>query len=286
VKLSRRIAPTTLLAALLSLLVAGSVPAEQSESDNLLHEKWQQAYRQIAESLDLLHGETPLVLEPTPLLFYTNPQRVNGQHGTIFLWTERGRPAVFGSIWSAIHRTDPKLRNVSHELHSLADSGTVRAVRDSAELWNSGETGIAWQTLDELPAPAASKPARLVQMRRIARRLSARITAEEENELRLMPNPLYRYPEGAPGALDGALFVYAMATDPELVLLVEATTETASPSYRVAFARFGNLAMAARDGEQTIWTCDRGTPGRSDGKYYLRWRAEQMSAQPEKAPQR
>jgi hypothetical protein len=274
------------LAALLSSPVGGPLIGRQVEGESAVREKWQQAYRQIAESIDLRHGETPLVLEPRALLFYTNPQRQNDQHGTIFLWTERGRPAVFGSIWSAIDRKDPTMRNVTHELHSLADSGTVRAARDGGELWNSGEAGIAWQMLDELPTPAASKPARLVQMRQIARRLSARITAEEANELRLMPNPLYRYPDRTAGALDGALFVYAMATDPELVLLVEATTETASPSYRVAFARFGNLAMAASDGERTIWTCERGITGRSDGKYYLRWRAEQMPVQPEPATQR
>jgi hypothetical protein len=273
---------TALFAAGCLFVALGSAaPASgQEDADRDLRERWQQAYKNIAASLEMRRGEAELKLEEKPLLFYTNPVRQNDQHGTIFLWTEQGRPAIFGSIWSAINRTDPSSRNVTHEIHSLADRGSVRASRDGLVLWDSGEAGIAWQTLPGLPAPAASRPARLTQMRAIARRLSGRITAEETSELRLMTNPLYRYPEGVPGALDGALFVYAMATDPELILLVDAG-DSDKPGYKIAFARFGNLSMEARDGERTIWTCDRGTPGRSEGKYYLRWRAEQMPREPQ-----
>jgi hypothetical protein len=114
-------------------------------------------------------------------------------------------------------------------------------------------------------------------MRTIARSLTASITAEEESELRLMPQPLYRYPEQTAGALDGALFVFALATDPELILLVEVAAGD-KPAYRAAFARFGNLAMAVKEGDREIWSCDAGTRGRSDGKYFLRWKAEQRRA--------
>ena len=117
-------------------------------------------------------------------------------------------------------------------------------------------------------------------MRALARKLSTSITAEEESELRLMTQPLYRYPTDASGALDGALFVYCMATDPELILLVEAREAKGSSAFYVAFARFGNLAMTVTDGQRTLWSCERGKPGRSDGKYYLKWRAEQMPAVP------
>ena len=65
------------------------------------------------------HGQQRLTLLEKPLLFYTNPVRMNDQHGAIFLWTEAGRPAVIGSIWSAINRQNPSSRIVSHEWHSL-----------------------------------------------------------------------------------------------------------------------------------------------------------------------
>jgi len=252
-------------------------PSTTSLGEKHLRDQWQQVYQKIAGSIDMRRGETLLVLEKTPLLFYTNPVRLNQQHGSIFLWTQSGRPAVFGSIWSAVNRNDPTVRFVTHEFHSLAESSDVRASKDAVQVWTAGEAGIEWQTLADSPAPAASRPSRLIQMRQLARRLNARITAEEASDLRLMTNPLYRYPESAIGH-DGAVFAFCLATDPELILLVEADLAASKPAYKAAFARFGNLAMEVADGDKRIWTCDRGTPGRSEGKYYLRWRAEEMPA--------
>ena len=270
------------LAIFLGCLVASGAAFAQSESpetDKALREKWQQVYQKIAGSIDMRRGDAVLKLEPAPLLFYTNPVRLNQQHGTIFLWTEGGRPAVFGSIWSAVNRNDASVRFVTHEFHSLLESPELSARRAGVPLWTSGEAGIAWQALEGAPSPAAARPARLNQMRQLARRLNARITAEEASDLRLMTNPLYRYPESTVGH-DGALFAFCLATDPELILLVEADLAANKPAYKVACARFGNLAMEVADGDKRIWTCDRGTPGRSEGKYYLKWRAEEMPAVP------
>lgn len=267
------------------LLAAVGFAAEPTEvaadkaNEAALREKWQKVYREIAESLEMRHGETKLVLHNVPLLYYSNPVRATSQHGTIFLWTEQGRPAVLGSIWSAIDRQKPNLRNITHEFHSLVEDSEIHTFMAGKKRWTSGEAGIAWRTLEGVSAPGTTRTARLVQMREIARRLSASITAEEENELRLMPQPLYRYPENVVGAIDGGLFVFALATDPELVLLIEDSASSNEKSvWKVAFARFGNLAMAVKDGNQTLWTCDRGAPGRSAGKYYLYWRVEQRPA--------
>jgi len=251
--------------------------AYPNDTEKALREKWAGVYGEIARSIEMRRGSTQLTLADKPLLFYTNPVRATDQHGTIFLWTDRGRPAVLGSVWSALNRPNPSLRNITHEWHSLVEEPDVQAARDGQAVWTSGEPGIAWRALAMAPAPASSGPARLRQMREIARGLTASITAEEPTELRLMPQPLYRYPEKTPHVTDGALFVYALATDPELILLVEAGDKDAA-AYRVAFARFGNLAMAVKEGDRTLWSCDRGTPGRSDGKYYLHWRVEQRAA--------
>lgn len=253
---------------------------EAPPEDKAVREKWQQIYQKIAASIEMRRGEAALALEKTPLLFYTNPVRMNQQHGSIFLWTQNGRPAVFGSIWSAVNRNDASIRFVTHEFHSLVDTPDISASKTGATVWSSGEAGIAWQPLADSPAPASTRPARLVQLRQLARRLSARITAEEAGDLRLLTNPLYRYPEQTAGALDGALFAFCLATDPELIVLIEADTSAKTPAYRASFARFGNLAMEVKDGEKPLWTCERGAPGKSEGKYYLRWRAEEMPANP------
>jgi hypothetical protein len=255
-------------------------PATEPQAETILHEKWQRAYRQIAESIEMRRGETKLTLYPAALLFYTNPVRTNEQHGAIFLWTSEGRPALFGSIWSGQPPQDPAHRAVAHEWHSLLEETDVTARRGDKLLWTSNEPGIAWQTLPELPSPAATRSARLVQMRGIVRRLSVGIEASQESELRLMSQPLYRYPEKTSGAIDGAVFSFGMATDPELIVLVEARDAAKSPAWQVAFARFGNLPMTVKDGERTVWSCEKGIARQPTGKYYLMWRAEQMPAEP------
>jgi hypothetical protein len=246
-----------------------------------LQDKWRAVYRSVAESIEMECGDTSLTLEPRPLLFYTNPVRTTDQNGAVFLWTLEGRAAVFGAIWSSRHPQDPALRSVHHEWHSLLERSDVRAVRDGRVLWTSGEPGIAWQSLSESPAPAESRVARLVQMRSLVRRLRVEVVRKGESELRLMTQPLYRYPESTPEALDGAVFVFGMGTDPELIALVELREQKEGPAWSVAFARFSDVAMTVRDGERTLWTCERATPYRTEGKYYLMWRAEHRPADPE-----
>jgi hypothetical protein len=267
----------------LTSLVAAEEPATPNDGEQALREKWQAMYLATAQSFDMREGETKLALHDKPILFYTSPVRTNDQHGSLFLWTHEGRPAVIGSIWSGLNVKDRALRNVTHEFHSLSERPDVQAARGGPGLsksqaqWSAGEPGIAWLTLVGSPAPASSRAGRLSQMRAAARRLTASITAVEASELRLMPQPLYRYPEKTPGSLDGALFVFALATDPELIVLIE-QTDDAQAAMRVAFARFGNLPMSVKDDERELWSCDKGTPGRSEGKYYLHWRIEQRKA--------
>jgi hypothetical protein len=187
---------------------------------------------------------------------------------------------VFASIWSALHRQQPGSRNVTHEWHSLLEASDVTARRGDKLLWTSDEPGIAWQSLAGLPVPAESRSARLIQMRGIVRRFSVGIETNEESELRLMSQPLYRYAEKTPGVIDGAVFAFGMATDPELLVLLEVNSTGEKPAWKVAFARFGNQPMTVKDGEQTIWSCEKGVARQPTGKYYLMWRAEEMPADP------
>jgi hypothetical protein len=263
------------------LLVVAFGQAGDGSDDASPHKRWINAYRGIAESITMRRQEAVLTMLPQPLHFYTNPVRMNDQHGAIFLWTEVGRPAVIAAIWSAMNRQNPDVRFVTHEWHSLSIDPTVTATRDGVNLWTSGEPGIAWSKLENSPPPAASRPQRLVQMRALARRFSVAIDVQEESDLRLMGQPLFRYPEAVEGVLDGAIFAFAMATDPELLLWLEARQVAGQPEWQIAFARFGNKAMTVKDGDRAVWSCQAGAPGYSDGKYYLHWRAQEMPAKPE-----
>jgi hypothetical protein len=207
--------------ALVILAACASASAQEKAKDVTLREQWQKTYQTIAESISMRHGEMPLTLLDQPLLFYTNPVRTNDQHGAIFLWTSDSRPAVIASIWSATNRNNPDSRIVTHEWHSLLAESHVTATRDGKRVWTLNEPGVVWETPTGAPAPAGQRAARLLQMRSLARRFSVGIQVEGESDLRLMVQPLYRYPETTTGALDGAIFAFAMTTDPELLVLLE-----------------------------------------------------------------
>jgi hypothetical protein len=269
-------------ASLVGILAAcASLSAQEQVEDAAAREKWQKTYQAIAQSVVMRHSESRLTMLDQPLLFYTNPVRTNDQHGAIFLWTEAGRPAVIGSIWSAMNRQNPDSRFVTHEWHSLVVGSNVTATRGEKRLWTPGEPGIAWETLAGTPVPASQRAARLLQMRSLARRFSVAIQVEGESDLRLMAQPLYRYPETVVGVLDGAIFSFAMTTDPELLVLLEDREISGHPNWQVAFARFGNKAMTVKDDDKIVWSCEAGAPGISNGRYYLRWRAEEMPARPQ-----
>ena len=87
-------------------------------------------------------------------------------------------------------------------------------------------------------------------MRSLVRRYSVSIQVEGESDLRLMAQPLFRYPEAVAGVVDGAVFSFAMSTDPELLVLLEDREAAGKPAWHVAFARFGNKAMTVKDGER------------------------------------
>ncbi len=241
-------------------------------------------YAQEAASIQMRIAGTSehvLDLHQEPLLTYNNPVRRNQQHGALFLWTDHGRPALIGSILSGVVVVDSGVRNITHEWHSLSTELAV-ARRGEKELWTADEPGIAWQSLTGHAPPHASRPLRLTQMRQIVRTLTATI-ASEEGDLRLLTQPLYRYPEDAPGVLDGAVFAFVMGTDPELFVLLEArsvaaTLRVASPEWSVAFARFTHIPVTVKAGDAVLWDCDKATPYKRTGKYYLMWKADRRPA--------
>src|SRR5205814_2480882 len=95
----------------------------------------------------------------------------------------------------------------------------------------------SWSAIPGGPEPATTRPGRLIQMRKLAMTFEGYIgtPAARKQELRLLPQPIYRFPEAA--AYDGAVFAYAQATDPEILLLVRADSQAAKPAWEFAAAR-------------------------------------------------
>jgi len=197
-------------------------------------------------------------LRREPAYVWTNPTRNHGQDGHVFVWTYRGRPEAVGTIFSS-----PALgpREVLHELHSLSNAVLV-VDRAGPRGWSPLQPGVDLKPIPGAPAPARTAPQRLAQMRALIREFSASAVdiKGERWELRVLPQPLYRYESTDPEVLDGALFtlVSTAGTDPELIVVLEARKAPGDPpaalSWQFAAARFTDMALSVRHKDKVVYT--------------------------------
>jgi hypothetical protein len=195
-------------------------------------------------------------LKREPVYVWTNPVRQGGQDGAVFVWTCRGRAEVLGSFFSVVEAGKRKLY---HEFHSLSLS-VLDVSRAGSNTWIPEAPGIELTPFTGAPAPASSAPRRLAQMRALTHDFSASTKDHEDRawELRLLPQPFYRYQSTDPDVLDGASFAFVTSagTDPEALLLVEARKPAAagSPVWHYAVARFTDLNLWVRYKGQEVFS--------------------------------
>jgi hypothetical protein len=104
-------------------------------------------------------------------------------------------------------------------------------------------------------------------MKAIAARFKATMTGwqgdnTDQEELRLLPRPLYRYElknakEPDPNLLDGALFAYVQGTDPEVVLVLEAIGTAEKAVWQYAFVRATSGGLEVKLGREVVWTAQK-----------------------------
>jgi hypothetical protein len=200
-----------------------------------------------------------LELKKEPVLEWSNPVRSGLQQGVIFLWLRDGRPAALGSVFS---QPDTKLpgRRVYHELHALDTEKLLVSRPNALNEWKP-QTGLERKEIPDADAPAATAGARLVQMRRLAQEFSGQETDEEGKrwQLRILPAPLYRYPSAKSGAIDGALFtlVSEAGTDPEVLLLIEASKDGDKTRWEYACGRFSDRNLYVKRKDREVWSSIR-----------------------------
>ena len=106
------------------------------------------------------------------------------------------------------------------------------------------------------PPPAGTAVRRLNQMRALAREYSAAVTGWDKDQqvLRLLPQPVYRYGRPGGAVADGALFAYCKGTNPEVLLLVEAVKDGKGLQWQYAFARMSSRACEVRREDKVVWS--------------------------------
>ncbi|HZN34034.1 MAG TPA: hypothetical protein VFB80_09455 [Pirellulaceae bacterium] len=208
--------------------------------------------------LDAEHQVKAEFLE-RPIYLWSNPTKGAGQYGSVFLWVHDGRPAAVGSFFGHPFRGDE--RRMVHEFHALARAPLHPVCTDGdAKTWTP-KAGITLGPLPESPPPEPSSTKRLLQMRNLGRQFGGYMVnfRQQRWELRLLPQPLYRYDKPPEGVIDGALLalVSDAGTDPEVLLLIEAREPS---GWQYALLRFSDSSAYVTHQGKEIWTAVKDNP--------------------------
>jgi hypothetical protein len=236
-----------------------AVGSEKGQVAKFKRERLLEIYSQEAESYTIYRDSSrkeKTELRHEPVYVWTNPVR-DGQDGAVFVWTCHGRVEVVGSFFS-FPAIGP--RKLFHEFHSLSLS-MLDVSRPGSHTWNwtPEAPGIELAPIAGAPQPARSAPLRIAQMRALSRQFSASTRDDTENrwQLRLLPQPLYRYDDSDSDILDGALFAFVTSagTDPEALLLFEARKPRSGgePIWQFAIGRFTDLELRIRYRDKEVF---------------------------------
>ena len=231
------------------LITAFSIHASQQEVDN--SEAVLEQMQRRVEKLQVWVVEEGSRAEckrvEKPVFRYSDPARETVD-GTLWLWTHEGRPAALLCLFTV--PTDWKSWN--YEWTSLIEKPVLATGRDWWK-WTPGPVKHEWLEVETTP-PADTKPARLLQMKRILRRFIAYETlGREEYELRRLTQPIHRYAAPSEGVTDGALFAMVYGTNPEVIVQIEARDDGRAKAWFVAFAPASSARLSVQEEGTDVW---------------------------------
>jgi hypothetical protein len=230
---------------------------DQRATADAARQLFQAHAREEAAAYDLRVGTATgrkLMLQARPILTWTNPVPEKQMHGDVFLWTDDGRPAAVLCLFEMTEGTAPR---EYHEFCSLAAEGLV-TVGDPDRKWSPATAQLTMSPLPDAPPPALAPRQRLSQMRELAARFACEKTTRtgEKHTLRLLSQPVARYESPTQDVTDGALFVFAEATDPEVFLLLEARSAGGTLQWQYGLARMVSVRVQVSFADKTVWEVD------------------------------
>lgn len=164
---------------------------------------------------------TTAELVPSPVMSYTDePRRIVG--ATLWVLGKTGRPAALCKVE---HYDNPQRTNPWFYCLGSLSPELIAVEFQDGQTWEATKPGMELKDLPDSPAPSDTRAGRLRQLKDLSRRFSGTLTDTPINrrqEMRLLPQPLYRYENASAGLVDGALFgLTSNGTNPDAILAVE-----------------------------------------------------------------
>ena len=235
-------------------------PAEQPEPPGSRRAERLKAMQAIAAAIKVVDEEsnaTPVELVQEPRFRYFNAE-TPCYDATLWIWGKRGRPAAALALAAErVNRESPSYW--AYELTTLTPSRLRVAGADWE--WTPNGAGLEFRAFEDAPLPSTADAGRLRQMRGLARRFDAfglyNPGEDRRVELRVLPTPIHRYDDPDSGITDGAVFLLAGGTDPEILLLIElASTREGEPRWQYGLNRISAGRLHARLDDREVWSCE------------------------------
>lgn len=207
------------LGLLVSAVLTGQTDEPPKAKDDELTTQRYELMKQRIASVRVSSTEAgfPEKLAAKPIFRYTDPAR---SYVAAAVWKlgDEGRPRAL--VTTELHRQYFGKPGIVYEYLSLT-STRFRAMGDEFQ-WTPEGTSLEFKPVPGAPPPDETPQRRLLQLRSIAKRVAGEeLVGKEKCELRVLPQPIDRYTPSTADRADGAIFIAAFGTNPEVVLFVE-----------------------------------------------------------------
>ncbi len=169
-------------------------------------------------------SENRATLDASVLLRWSNPLGdVSDGLMSIYSTGPGERPAVLSHIY--VHGA--RLNGLAMQEFADVYPGDLELRRGDRKVWSPGSRYSKFEVLPDGPVPVENPAIRLSQIKQMAARFEIidhfrePFSEPSPHVLRMLSRPTYRYGNPDGEIIDGALFTYVIATDPEVCLLIE-----------------------------------------------------------------
>lgn len=245
----RAYAATLAMNMFLALAAVARAEDERPAPSNL-----RELVEQQIDDVQVFAGNNKEPAKPLITLRWANNTR-GSEDGATVLFIHSGRPIAAACVF-------PLRGAINHEFDAIHGRDITARRKDDTDLvWRPGAPALKPAPILAAPKPEGTPAARLRQMKTLAEQFQASMLGwnpgdNVREELRLLPRALYRYelPKES-SLLDGAVFAFVTGTDPEALLLLEATQGDAA-TWQFTFVRRTTAGLEARHRDKVVWTAE------------------------------
>lgn len=201
-------------------------PEDSSPKDELSKKRQEHILKALQKYEVVMDGDETkrATLDSKTMLRWSNPvSDVADGLMSVYSSGPTERPAMISHIY--VHGAG--LNGLAMQEFADVHPGQVELFRGKRKVWSPRSRYSKFETLPDGPKPSENAALRLAQIKQMAARFEIidgfhdKDSKPQPQVLRMMSRPTYRYGKPDGEILDGALFTFVVATDPEACLLIE-----------------------------------------------------------------